>query len=344
MISLWTAPAALLVKIILDDRRTAWAVIRGLLRSPLAWVFALIPSIYCAFYYLNFGTISIIGSTATDLQLLSPGHFVSFWFDLDQGVFVGVPWLLPIIVVFLVRFRGLSRQCRIDFLTALVGALLICLPLLAQTAINPGQSVFARYALYAVTPLVAWAGWYLTEVLTARAVSWALVAASTLYALGYGGPLVGEDYLVHKPWTKFILEHFPAWYNPEPGIFFARTNGKEWAPATQAPAVLVTPSGIITKILLPLSNGDAVLAKLCSGQLLNPDGTPLRAAQATDREYGWGYLNGQFTCSGLKTIGAIDLGRQYHAAIDSSVVFSRPDFPDFVTFVSGVSSVEQWGR
>ena len=346
VVTLWIAFAAIPLLILLQYKSESIGQIRMLSKKWWTWFCAALPAASLIFYYLNYGRPSVIGSQFVDIRLVSFSHLYSFWFDLDQGVFVGVPWLLPILIVFLFRLKKVSQQCRMDLVTAVFGALCICIPLLVNINVNSGGSVFQRYALYAVCPLTAWAGFYFIEIIKKRWGLYLLVAFAVIYTIAFDGPNADEDYMRHKPWTKLLLENAPNWYNPEPGIFYARTGGiPGWFRMGSDGAVVSRDRhGVVRKILFPVDRAEKAMSNLCSGRLLDINGVPVDYATASHERYGWAYLNGHFLCDGVFLDQHVSLNPQYDADIASGIDFTRDGFPSFVEYASGFSGYEKWAR
>lgn len=345
VVTLWTVFATVPLLILLQYRAESIDQIRMLSKKWWVWFCAILPASSLVFYYIHYGTMSLIGADFTDIRLASFSHLYSFWFDLDQGVFVGVPWLLPVLFVFLFRIKKISQKCRQDLVTAVFGALCICVPLLAQVDVNSGQSVFRRYALYAVCPLTAWAGFYFMDLFKKTWAWLLLLVCATSYEAAFSGPNADEDYMRHKPWTKTLLEHVPDWYNPEPGIFYARTGGiQRWRINSDRAVIYRDQEGVVRKILFPIHNAGNAISNLCSGRLVDGNGVPVNYEKVSRQAYGWGYLNGRFFCDGIFWDHANNLNPQYETTLASGIDFTRDGFPSFVESASGFSVYEKWGR
>jgi hypothetical protein len=278
----------------------------ALIKQPVFMVCALLPASSFVFYYCNFKKLSLIGSGYTNLDLISLSHFYSFWFDLDQGTFVGAPWLVIIVIAFFAGVKKVSSDCKRDLFISSLGAFLVCLPLLCHTSVNAGQSVFQRYALYGVTPIVAWAGYYLSGVIKRKSLMVLLFLFALVYSFLLQGANAKEDYFEHKPWTKFVLNYLPEYYNPEPGIFYTRSSGStEWSMNSRGIIVHKDNHGYIRKILLRVDNARESLADVCDGRLVDDRGNVVDYKKVSHQAYGWGYINGRMSCSGRSGAGLV---------------------------------------
>jgi hypothetical protein len=343
VIALATILAIVPVHAYLANGRDVRRAVSNLWSEKVLLLIAAMPAVSAVFYFWKFGKISIIGAGYVDMDFVSLSHFWSFWFDLDQGAFVGVPWLLPLIVVVLFRWKSYSQELKSNFFVAVLGALLICVPLLAQVSVNSGQSVFLRYALYAVAPLVAWGGIYLLDIVRAGT-ALALMALTAAYATVFSGANAPEDYLRRKPWTNWVLRVAPSLYNPEPGVFFARARGREWWRPLDLAATYEDRNGVIRKILFPTAKLDAAMNSICIGKIVTKDGHDVDFSRASNWRYGWAYMNGEFICDGASPAQAVNLSPAYQADPGSAIDFTRPGLPAYFTFAAGLSAQESWGR
>jgi hypothetical protein len=194
----------------------------------LLQVFSL-PLVAPLYYLFHFGEPNLIAiSGAVDARLIGWNRMVSFWFDLNQGLVVGLP-VFVLAVIYATYLWGRGRLRRRHELALAVGAsLLIALPLLSQTNWNAGQAIFNRYALYASAPLIVFLGRFFSSLEVSR---W-FKAFAVSFSLAFFGLCnfalnTVPGYVSHKPWVVWVLDHYPALYNPDPEIFIERTLGRE---------------------------------------------------------------------------------------------------------------------
>ena len=67
------------------DRKNLITVSVGLLKDWKIWLCGFIALTSIFFYYWKFGQFSLIGTNASKLSNINIGHFISYYFDLDQG-------------------------------------------------------------------------------------------------------------------------------------------------------------------------------------------------------------------------------------------------------------------
>ena len=219
------------------------ARVRALARASAATLPAFAPM---AYFYVHFGTPSLIARQGgAALDVLSLGKALELFFDLDLGLLPYAPiavlsWAAGVAVCLL------RRAVALDLLAAaaLLPMALLCT---ATTNWNHGATGPSRYAVW-MLPLVygALLAWRPrlgdSGAAPSRAYLVLLAAAVVTQAaivLGRGGPLARPDYLDHSAAARFALRHAPAFYNPSPEIFVARTLHRD------APAYLDLPGPVV---------------------------------------------------------------------------------------------------
>lgn len=317
----------------------------SILKAKLNWILFFLPTASILFYYYNFGKINLIGSSFVDLRFLSLSHLFSLYFDINQGVIVGAPWLLFVIFGFFYKIKYFSLECKKSFLLAIMGSLIISVPLLVHTGLNAGQSVFERYAMYSIIPLLAWSGFYFTEIIKSNIVKFLLLLFAVIYSSIFKFANAPEDYLEHKPWVKYIFEKKPSLYNPEPAIFYARTLKQGWHIESLQVAAYVDNQSVIKKILIPIKHAEQSLSEICIGNLKYVhDESLVRYKDVTNVSYGWGYINGDIFCDGISLYDSIKLDEIYEGNISDGIDFKKNGFPSFVKYIKGLSTLEGFGR
>lgn len=344
VVTLWIVFLCFPIYFIINNKSLCVREVFDAFKLKISWIILIIPSFSLIFYYVNFNTISLIGDGYVDLDFVSVSHLISTYFDMDQGVFVGVPWLIIPILIFIYRFKEMKPNVKVGLLIASLGSLLIIFPLLAHANVNSGQSVFQRYGFYAVAPLVAWAGYYFIDVSKGVIIFLIIALLAFVHTIFFSGPMAREDYLHHKPWVNYLLQTYPDYYNPEPGIFFGRSKGVEWQKSMVDVAVYKDSVGVIRKILYPIASVEDAIKNICDGKIVNLDGAFVDWTNPTSQAYGWGYKNGYFKCDGIDLLQTIKLENRYETTYVDGINFQENKFPTFVVYISGLSGHEPWGR
>lgn len=233
-------------------------------------------------------------------------RLISFVFDLNQGLIVGLPlllWAVPIAL--LARMTSIFTTGRASILKRedwlLIAFVLMALPTLGQINWNAGHSVFLRYAAWSGMALLVWVG----VTLGGTCVSWRAVglvpalALQTMMALYIGGLSLMRfpSYVGFMPWVVPIWNHFPHFYHPLPDIYFERLNGYEGNIST--PAILTGENGELIRILSRQPSIDLVGEEVCGpqGALMPADFRSNSLPKISNTELGFIYVTGRLVCS-----------------------------------------------
>ncbi|MDX2186813.1 MAG: hypothetical protein SFV32_07775 [Opitutaceae bacterium] len=282
-----------------------------LLRFVPAAIVALVPYGY---NFYKFGSLNpVVASGYIDLSLIDRLRIWSFWFDLNQGMIVGHPWIAFCVPVALIAIRrylaypnGYSSHFGIWVKASLLfaTAFFTTLPFLGQVNWNAGQDWYLRYAMM-TSPLFCISYFWLCELPLMRG-GWirSLNHCALLFQLiyiGVVGTIVSKpfgEYVELKPWSKMLLSCAPELYNPEPEIFAERTSHKDGLAISSDSIFLNEDRRGITKILF---GPDSIFGKRFFSEDLSPlslchldSGRRMRAGDRTASRDGWYYANGPF--------------------------------------------------
>jgi len=248
-------------------------------------VFALPP----LFNLWQFGVPNIIARLFSDPSLIGATRLVSFYFDLNQGMIVGLPGLALALLLSLWLYRRAPGQAtRVGtLLLALVFTLALAVPALAVLNWNSGAAGVMRYAFWAGTAfLFAFLVLLRSQARWPRALVTGVVlvqAAAMAHAASYG-------YVEFSPAARMLLAHAPQHYHPEPEIFAERAGHHD--------------DYIRPELVYTLKDGDTVVKtlvnaanahldeQLCGrGAALAPDLPQVASTR------GWRYIDGPIRCT-----------------------------------------------
>lgn len=298
VISLALAFSALFVSLLLNKEVIDLYSFRQFFKK---WVvsFGLIIALSSIFFYYDkFNQMSLIASSSTDQSLISFRHLLLFWTDLNQGVFIGAPWVLIGLIGALIHHKKLSCETKRNFYVAIMASCMITLPLLTQTNINSGQSVFNRYGLYAIAPLISWLSINALNIFNLKKCLIYMIIPAALYIVYFKGMNAPETSYRHKPWVDWILTNAPSLYNPDPEIFAERTLGMRYT--LRLPVIYIDKHKSWQKVLITADNFTTSIKSICDGELLKKDGSRVAINDLVGLDRGWGYLNGPLQCDGHK--------------------------------------------
>lgn len=309
-----------------------------LLKRWQVWLYGIISIISIIFYYAEFGKFSLIGSQASNISNINFHHFISYYFDLDQGLWVGAPWI--VLFILLLKKKN-DHKLLNDLMFSLAFSILVCIPLMANNAINSGQSIFQRYALYSIAPIIAWCCVYSSTVLDSINKKIILFLVATLYILFCRGYTNEINTIAHKPWTSYLLENYPHLYEPEPDIFIVRTFPMDqWMSGMKDSYAYKNSNGIITKILYRETD-NKLFSDSCNGEYKDlKTHKSIDLSTSSFPRYGWRYITGEMYCDGFIPYD----GLKYSASKPNTIDFKKAGFPSFVAGVAGVGQDEGWGR
>jgi hypothetical protein len=241
-----------------------------------AALFALPP----LFNLWQYGVPNLIAKRFSDPGLMGVPRLASFYFDLNQGMVLGIPAVVAALLLWRRERRpALPALC-------LLFSLALALPTLAVLNWNSGAIGMMRYALWAAMPIL------LALLLRVRAqpglppgLAAALLlvqAAAMVHAFSY-------EFNEFSPLARQVLARAPGWYHPEPEIFAERMahndnyieKGKVYA---------YRPEGLPAKILFHPSNPKLDEILCGPGAALGPGN------RITNSAYGWRYLDGEIHC------------------------------------------------
>lgn len=223
--------------------------VKNLCKSSFAFLPALIPPV---FYIYNYQTPSLIASTGfLNLNFTTLEKLFSLFFDLNQGLLIGMPVLLLVIGVLIWKARRVWKEGFKNNLTVHDGilpvALVIALVSCTMMNWNAGQQVIHRYGIW-VAPL-----FLIYLVAQKNFINRYLLAFILVIQLAvvvhYKGFYAEGEYVKHKGIAKFFLRHAPSLYNPVPEVFAERTLGFEGVEASHSP-IIYYHNGKITKMMV----------------------------------------------------------------------------------------------
>lgn len=244
-----------------------------------------------AFFQFVFGVPSLISENFNHPQLITWNRYFSLWFDLDQGMLIGVPGLLAALLAVPLLFAWEDRR-RWLLLAAGVFLMVTCMavPTLSAVNWNAGCTVMLRYAYWLAMPLLALLllgfGQLRTGALRFLFVTVVVLQGATFAEYGVQGE--HSNSVAHAAPVRWILRNFPAFYNPDPEIFYERSIGAEKAMLPTL-TYLYKQDGQAVKLLRQQNNLQPT-AEYC------PSGQRLVGQNVRMVDGGWQYEHAPFHC------------------------------------------------
>jgi len=241
-------------------------------------VFALPP----LFNLLEYGVPNIIAKKFSDPGLVSAERLFSFFFDLNQGMAIGLPGLLAALLLWT---GAMDPRARRVVAAALLFTLALAVPALAVLNWNSDAAGMMRYAFWCSMPLL----FVLLAMLRERAWPAPLVLGVGLAQLLATAHAASYSYVAFSPLARQVLAHAPSLYHPEPEIFAERA-GHHDNYIEPAKVYSYRIDGATVKTLVNLANPERDAALCGSGATIAPDNT------SVDSTRGWSYIDGPVRC------------------------------------------------
>jgi hypothetical protein len=228
----------------------------------------------------QFGVPNIIARLFSDASLIGPERLLSFYFDLNQGLAIGIPGVLAALV-----WWSWRRQGAVLALCTLM-TLALALPALAVLNWNSGAQGVMRYAFWVAMPLV------FTLLLRLRGLAhWPLPLMAAL-ALAQGAAMASAlsyTYVQFSPLASLVLEHAPGIYHPEPEIFAERA-GQHDNYLELEKIYAYAHAGSVVKILYNVRQPHI------EEQLCGSEGALAAGNRYVESTRGWRYIDGPLRC------------------------------------------------
>jgi hypothetical protein len=247
-----------------------------------AAVFALPP----LFNLYQFGVPNIIARLFSDAGLIGLVRLESFYFDLNQGMIIGIPAVLGALLLW---GWGRGRAARGEAFLLLACALFtlaLALPALAVFNWNSGAAGVMRYAFWAAMPFLFALLLRLREHAPRQG---ALIGAVAVLQLACMAHASKYSYVEFSPLARTVLQRAPQLYHPEPEIFAERmAHNDDYIQPDKVYAYKV--GGLPVKTLVNTANPGAEALLCGAGNALAPDNS------ITPSTRGWVYIDGPVRC------------------------------------------------
>lgn len=235
------------------------------------------------FYLWKYGTPSIVAHEATSLAKISGARALGLLFDLSLGLLAYVPGLLLLGLALWARALWRRGPARELLTSAAFFAILLVNTL--QWNYNHGSSGPSRYVVWMLPLLLGTA--------VSGTPSRARIAALALAAVVQAGVFVSRgafaapyDSLHHSPVARFVLDRWPALYDPDFEVFIKRTLHTEGS--TRGPYVYKAADGGCRKVLASRVM-EAEVRAACGGLPAGTEGFFSEPSAQPDRE--WRYFD-----------------------------------------------------
>ena len=235
--------------------------IKPLLPYGLYGLIVFVPSLY---FYRLFETTSLIKDAGfLALENISMTRVVGFYVDLNQGMIISIGLFLLLYMVLLVQRLVVIIKTRKAERWDLIPLVLVSMTLLvsAMNNWNHGMAIVNRYAVWMGVPLLFHV-FHLMRDFSIRAqvplVLSALISQGILLSVHLPYNQFDWSNLQHMPIAKWVLDHHPSWYNPDPQIFIARTNRVFDFTKNSSPVLYFNHKNELAKVAVHVENIDTL--------------------------------------------------------------------------------------
>jgi hypothetical protein len=235
--------------------------IKPLLPFGLYGLIVFIPSLY---FYRLFGTTSLIKDAGfLAAENISMTRVVGFYVDLNQGMIISIGLFLLLYMVVLVQRLVVIIKTRKAELWDLIPLVLVSMTLLvsAMNNWNHGMAIVNRYAVWMGVPLLFHVFYLMRDFsirLSIPLVVSALISQGILLSVHLPYNQFDWSNLQHMPIAKWVLDHHPSWYNPDPQIFIARTNRVFDFTKNSSPVLYFNHKNELAKVAVHVENIDTL--------------------------------------------------------------------------------------
>ena len=224
------------------------------------------------FYYMNYGTISLIASNGyvKSNGILKKIH--SLFFDINQGMFLFIP-IIVIAYLFLIA-KGVLEKNKNSILN-IITIILIMIICSLQVNWNPGEAGIMRYNTW-IIPIMIYFIIINKDVLLNikyRDVFNKILFISSIFTfiviVNTGIFKYKYSYIEFNPLSKVILNNYPSMYNPQEEIFAERALGREDYTENDFPIIYTDNNGNVKKVLMNNNSIDKLIGMLeCDSDLI----------------------------------------------------------------------------
>jgi hypothetical protein len=264
--------------------RTAWALAMSVRYMAALAIFALLFIFPLLFNLNKFSVPSLIAAGTTDPRLISGARLFSFFFDLNQGMIIGVPALF--LALAWILFNAKTGSMRLLTCTVLIFSVGMAIPALSTQNWNSGAAGMMRYAFWAAMPIL------FACLLQAKRKTLPTALIGVLFMMQAGATWIGRTYrhVEFSPLASFALANIPSLYNPVFEIFAERLLHREGF-VSKEEVLSFKMNNQLTKIAFNLNHRDKASMKICGkNRELSFD------AGVSVVDAGWIYLNTTPVC------------------------------------------------
>jgi hypothetical protein len=228
--------------------------IKNILKLFAANILVIVPPLFYLYHFDTSNLIKELGFLSWDVVTLN--RVWGFYTDLNQGMILAIPLLLiiyPFLWIREVLHSFKLKKFKYDLLLPFFLLAMVCV-FCTMINWNHGMAVINRYATWSSAVLMIHAFAMMHRMGALRQLVLILICFVTqLISVLYNNKYYNHydwDQELTKPWAKWMYENLPAFYNPDPVIFFVRTTRNYSFSPEKSPALYINKNGEMCKTLV----------------------------------------------------------------------------------------------
>ncbi len=275
------------VTLLKDFLQTKKINFRLIFKLALIGLIAIIPMM---FYYYHYNTTNLISVLdCLDNRYITFNRITGFYFDLNQGMILCLPLILPAYLIVLVLYvfnKNINYVLRIESIVIFAAMIGITSVISTMSIWNAGQSIVNRYVTW-VSAIVFIHLIFLIKdykpMLKMVLFNNFLVAQIFVCFYFQQINLFDWEFAQHKDIAKWVMENHPDLYNPDPAIFATRTIKEFDVKNKTKPIFYFDKNNRVRKIMFNQTNIDAIGKYFFNKEALNK-------IKKYSKNYNWSYL------------------------------------------------------
>lgn len=235
---------------------------KGILLYCISYLLAIIP---LAYNYINTGHINLTSGTSGFFD--NPLVFPRFWAYLTDFNFGILPYFAPAFLLSLVLCIVAILKRTYRSLLMMLGFMLTVFAYSFMSHINSGMSGISRYNSWSAPIMLFFVAVNYDRIFEKRVwkrIAEVIICISLLWSglIVYRYGLMGANrtsYVEMSPAARFVLGHYPSFYNPLPSTFNSRIQHVDGGYDYNLPLYYIDEYGHIRKILVSRITANSVL-------------------------------------------------------------------------------------
>lgn len=310
-----------------DFLKTKKLNFRLIFKLALIGFIAIIPML---FYYYHYNTTNLISVLdCLDNRYITLNRVTGFYFDINQGMILCLPLILPTYLVVLVLYvfnKNINYVLRIESLVIFIAMIGITTVVSTMSIWNAGQAIVNRY----VTWVSAIAFIHLIFLIKDYKPMLKLFLfnnflVTQIFVCFYFQRinLFDWEFAQHKDIAKWVMANHPDLYNPDPAIFATRTSMEFDVKNKTKPIFYFDENDQLKKLMFNQTNIEAIGKYFFNKEALNK-------IKTYSKNYNWSYLKEDDFKFMVATNIIYQDYKKERIEVYKAITLKKPDFKKFL--------------